>query len=178
MERPQERNDRNDRNENRKPEGVNSLAESMTRRKVAFKKPADAKAQVKRVRKNTDQFVGRRKTSVARVALKAGSGKIIINNRELNEYFPRADLRAAVLAPFAVSEKVGQFDVKATVYGGGIQGQAQAISLGIARSIDQNDNTVHSKLKAAGLLKRDPRMVERKKYGLHKARRATQFSKR
>lgn len=167
-----------DRNDGRKPEGVISLAESMTRRKGALKKPTDGKAQVKRTRKPTDQFVGRRKTSVARVALKAGSGKITINNRELNEYFTRADLRAAVLQPFIVAEKAGQFDVKATVYGGGIQGQAQAISLGIARSIDVNDNTVHSKLKAAGLLKRDPRMVERKKYGLHKARRATQFSKR
>lgn len=175
MEKPQERQDRG---EGRKPEGVVSLAESMTRRKVALKKPTDEKAQVRRVRKNTDQFVGRRKTSVARVALKAGSGKITINNRDLNEYFPRADLRAAVLEPFMVTEKAGQFDVKATVYGGGIQGQAQAICLGIARSIDQNDSTAHSKLKAAGLLTRDPRMVERKKYGLHKARRATQFSKR
>ena len=107
-----------------------------------------------------------------------GSGKVIINNRELNEYFSRADLRAAVLHPFQVAEKVGQYDVKVSVYGGGIQGQAQAISLGIARSIDRNDETSHSKLKAAGLLRRDPRMVERKKYGLHKARRATQFSKR
>jgi len=175
MDKPQERQDRG---EGRRNEGVTSLAESMTRRKVALKKPADAKAQVRRTRKNTDQFVGRRKTSVARVALKSGSGKITINNRDLNEYFTRADLRAAVLQPFVVAEKAGQFDVKATVYGGGIRGQAQAISLGIARSIDQNDNTTHSKLKAAGLLTRDPRMVERKKYGLHKARRATQFSKR
>ncbi len=175
MEKPQ---DRQDRGEQRKPEGVVSLAESMTRRKVALKKPTDDKAQVRRTRKNTDQFVGRRKTSVARVSLKAGSGKITINNRDISEYFPRADLRAAVLEPFVVTEKAGQFDVKASVYGGGIQGQAQAISLGIARSIDQNDNAQHSKLKAAGLLKRDPRMVERKKYGLHKARRATQFSKR
>jgi small subunit ribosomal protein S9 len=168
----------NEKNEGRKVEGVVSLAESMTRRKMTLKKSPDAKAQVKRTRKPTDQFVGRRKTSVARVALKSGSGKIVINNRELNEYFTRADLRAAVLLPFNVTEKAGQFDVKATVYGGGIQGQAQAISLGIARSLDLNDSTTHSKLKAAGLLTRDPRMVERKKYGLHKARRATQFSKR
>lgn len=166
-----------ERKENKKVE-MASLAESMTRRKVAFKKTADDKAQTKRERKPTDQFVGRRKTSVARVALKMGSGKVIINNRELNEYFSRADLRAAVLHPFQVAEKVGQYDVKVSVYGGGIQGQAQAISLGIARSIDRNDETSHSKLKAAGLLRRDPRMVERKKYGLHKARRATQFSKR
>ncbi|MBV6493891.1 MAG: hypothetical protein LDLANPLL_01915 [Turneriella sp.] len=155
-----------------------SLAESMTRRKVLLKKNPQVKAQSKRVRKPTDQFVGRRKTSVARVALKSGSGKVTINNRDINEYFSRSDLRARVLTPFIVTEKSGQYDVKVTVYGGGIRGQAEAISLGIARSIDRNDETVHSKLKAAGLLKRDPRMVERKKYGLHKARRATQFSKR
>nr|WP_281054981.1 30S ribosomal protein S9 [Turneriella parva] len=141
-------------------------------------KPAGAEAQVRRERKTTDQFVGRRKTAVARVSLKPGSGKITINNRDINEYFPRPDLRAAVLAPLVVTERVGQIDVNVNVYGGGVAGQAQAVSLGIARSIDRADNTQHTKLKAAGLLRRDPRMVERKKYGLHKARRATQFSKR
>ncbi|WP_157210625.1 30S ribosomal protein S9 [Turneriella parva] len=149
----------------------------MTKRKAALK-PAGAEAQVRRERKTTDQFVGRRKTAVARVSLKPGSGKITINNRDINEYFPRPDLRAAVLAPLVVTERVGQIDVNVNVYGGGVAGQAQAVSLGIARSIDRADNTQHTKLKAAGLLRRDPRMVERKKYGLHKARRATQFSKR
>ncbi len=149
----------------------------MTKRKASLK-PVAAEAQVRRERKTTDQFVGRRKTAVARVSLKPGSGKITINNRDINEYFPRPDLRAAVLAPLVVTERVGQIDVKVNVYGGGVAGQAQAVSLGIARSIDRADNTQHTKLKAAGLLRRDPRMVERKKYGLHKARRATQFSKR
>ncbi len=172
MEKQQERPD------NRNREGQPSLAESMTRRKASLKKSPETKAQTKRVRKSTDQFVGRRKTSVARVALKPGSGKITINDRDINEYFPRPDLRATVLQPLIVTERANQFDVKARVYGGGINGQAQAISLGIARSIDSSDEAVHTKLKSAGLLKRDPRMVERKKYGLHKARRATQFSKR
>ncbi|AFM12068.1 ribosomal protein S9 [Turneriella parva DSM 21527] len=166
MEKPQER----------RP-AAPTLAESMTKRKAALK-PAGAEAQVRRERKTTDQFVGRRKTAVARVSLKPGSGKITINNRDINEYFPRPDLRAAVLAPLVVTERVGQIDVNVNVYGGGVAGQAQAVSLGIARSIDRADNTQHTKLKAAGLLRRDPRMVERKKYGLHKARRATQFSKR
>ena len=149
----------------------------MTKRKAALK-PAGTEAQVRRERKTTDQFVGRRKTAVARVSLKPGSGKITINSRDINEYFPRPDLRAAVMAPLVVTERVGQIDVNVNVYGGGVAGQAQAVSLGIARSIDRADNTQHTKLKAAGLLRRDPRMVERKKYGLHKARRATQFSKR
>ena len=166
MEKPQER----------RPASP-TLAESMTKRKASLK-PVAAEAQVRRERKTTDQFVGRRKTAVARVSLKPGSGKITINNRDINEYFPRPDLRAAVLAPLVVTERVGQIDVKVNVYGGGVAGQAQAVSLGIARSIDRADNTQHTKLKAAGLLRRDPRMVERKKYGLHKARRATQLSKR
>jgi len=165
--------------EERKSEVVSSLAQSMTRRKAMMKpQGAAAKPEGKRARKNTDQFVGRRKTSVARVALKAGSGVITINKRKLDEYFTRADLRAAVLRPLMVTEQAGKFDIKVNVYGGGITGQAKAISLGIARSIDQSDSTAHSKLKVAGLLTRDSRMVERKKYGLHKARRATQFSKR
>src|SRR5688572_2923664 len=126
--------ERNERNE-RKSESAASLAQSMTRRKAALK-PAgsvDGKSQVKRARKSTDQFVGRRKTAIARVALKPGSGKITINNRDLNEYFTRSDLRAAVLKPFVVIERANQFDVKVNVHGGGINGQAQAISLGIAR---------------------------------------------
>ncbi len=167
MEKPQER---------RPATATPTLAESMTKRKASIKPTPEA--QVRRERKTTDQFVGRRKTSVARVSLKPGSGKITINNRDVKEYFPRADLQAAVLAPFVVTERVGQFDVNVNVYGGGVAGQAQAVSLGIARSIDSADKTQHTKLKVAGLLRRDPRMVERKKYGLHKARRASQFSKR
>jgi small subunit ribosomal protein S9 len=112
------------------------------------------------------------------VSLRPGTGKIIINNREMSEYFPRPELRAAVMQPLLLTERAAQTDVHVNVYGGGVTGQAQAVALGIARSIDQSDSSQHSKLKAAGLLTRDPRMVERKKYGFHKARRATQFSKR
>lgn len=162
--------------ESQQPENA---AETAPRRKITLKKSTEeAKKQARRQRKPTDQFVGRRKTSVARVSLRPGTGKVIINNRELNDYFTRADLRTMVLQPLVLTERVGQTDVYANVYGGGITGQAQAIALGIARSIDQSDSAQHSKLKAAGLLTRDPRMVERKKYGFHKARRATQFSKR
>jgi small subunit ribosomal protein S9 len=159
-------------------ETAGNLAESMTKRKLSLKTAEETKKQERRQRKPTDQFVGRRKTSVARVSLRPGSGKVFVNNRDINEYFTRQDLRAAVMQPLLITERAGQTDVYVNVYGGGITGQAQAIALGIARSIDQSDSTQHSKLRAAGLLTRDPRMVERKKYGFHKARRATQFSKR
>jgi small subunit ribosomal protein S9 len=164
--------------ETRRTETSAALAESMTRRKTSLKKDEETTKQVRRQRKATDQFVGRRKTSVARVSLRPGTGKIIINNREMSEYFPRPELRAAVMQPLLLTERAAQTDVHVNVYGGGVTGQAQAVALGIARSIDQSDSSQHSKLKAAGLLTRDPRMVERKKYGFHKARRATQFSKR
>jgi len=164
--------------ESRRTETSATLAESMTKRKASLKKDEETTKQVRRQRKATDQFVGRRKTSVARVSLRPGSGKILVNNRDVNEYFTRPELRAAVMQPLLLTERAAQTDVHVNVYGGGVTGQAQAIALGIARSIDQSDSSQHSKLKAAGLLTRDPRMVERKKYGFHKARRATQFSKR
>lgn len=162
----------------RRPEKPVTLAETLTKRKAGLKKDEEANKQVRRQRKATEQFVGRRKTSIARVSLRPGSGKILVNNRDVNEYFTRPELRAAVLQPLLLTERASQTDVHVNVYGGGVTGQAQAIALGIARSIDQSDASQHSKLKAAGLLTRDPRMVERKKYGFHKARRATQFSKR
>jgi small subunit ribosomal protein S9 len=152
--------------------------EPVKKRKASLKTEKEAPKQPRRQRKPTDQFVGRRKTAVARVSLRPGTGKIVINNRDLNDYFTRIDLRAAVMQPLLITERASQTDVYVNVYGGGITGQAQAIALGIARSIDQSDSSQHSKLRAAGLLTRDPRMVERKKYGLHKARRAPQFSKR
>ncbi len=164
--------------EGRRTESSTTLAESMTKRNTSQKAREETTKQVRRQRKPTDQFVGRRKASVARVSLRPGTGKILVNKRDINEYFTRPDLRAAVMQPLLVTERAGQTDVHVNVYGGGITGQAQAIALGIARSIDQSDSSQHSKLKAAGLLTRDPRMVERKKYGFHKARRATQFSKR
>lgn len=130
------------------------------------------------VKDKVKPIVGRRKTAVARVKLVPGSGKILVNGREISQYFtvPRHLLMAT--APLRVSGTESKFDIIAKVNGGGIGGQAGALSHGIARSLDKNDNSLHTDLKRAGLFKRDPRMVERKKYGFRKARRGTQFSKR
>jgi small subunit ribosomal protein S9 len=121
---------------------------------------------------------GRRKTSVARVRLSAGQGKLLINGRNLEEYFPNERQRQAVLAPLVQTGKRDQFDVSIRVEGGGITGQADACKLGIARAMKGYDPSVDSVFRDAGLLTRDSRMKERKKYGLRGARRGTQFSKR
>lgn len=121
---------------------------------------------------------GRRKTSVARVYLSAGSGKITVNNRDYNEYFTVPLLQGAVTQPFAVTEHEGKFDVKANISGGGITGQAEALRLAIAKALVMVDEANRSPLRAHGLLTRDPRMVERKKPGQKKARKRFQFSKR
>lgn len=122
--------------------------------------------------------VGRRKTSVARVKLIEGSGKITINKRDLDTYFPVSVLKEEVLKPFAVTSTLGRYDVHVRVQGGGPTGQAGAIKLGIARSLVRLDEDFRQNLRNAGLLTRDPRMVERKKYGQKKARKRFQFSKR
>ena len=122
--------------------------------------------------------LGRRKSAVARVYLAEGKGNITINGRTVEEYFAEDSLRYIVNQPFAVTKTEGQFDVICTVKGGGISGQAGAIRHGIARALLLVDENYRSTLKAAGLLTRDPRMKERKKYGLKAARRAPQFSKR
>ncbi len=121
---------------------------------------------------------GRRKSSSARVFLRPGSGTIRINNRPLDEYFGRETSRMLVKQPLEVTESEGRFDIIATVKGGGPNGQAGAIRLGIARALLQYDETLRQPLRKSGLLTRDAREVERKKVGLHKARRAPQFSKR
>lgn len=121
---------------------------------------------------------GRRKVSVARVRLTPGSGKITINNRSFEEYIPAANLRAVVIQPFAVTSTDGTYDVNVNVVGGGFAGQAGATRHGIARALLQVDPDFRPALKSAGLLTRDSRMVERKKPGLKKARRVSQFSKR
>ncbi len=122
---------------------------------------------------------GRRKTSTARVWISPGSGKITVNGRDLGEYFDRDTLKILSRQPFDITGTTGQFDVFATVKGGGPSGQAGALRHGISRAIASFDpEKFRSALKAAGLLTRDPRMVERKKYGLHKARKRPQFSKR
>ena len=121
---------------------------------------------------------GRRKNSVARVILTAGSGKFTINGRDFEEYIPSAMLRLDVMQPFAVTETTNQFDIDVNVYGGGVSGQAGAIRHGITRALMEVNADYRKTLKPAGFVTRDPRAKERKKYGLKKARRASQFSKR
>lgn len=121
---------------------------------------------------------GRRKHSVSRVRVYPGTGVITINGRDIEEYFGLDTLKTIVRQPFAVTSTEGKFDVICTVKGGGVSGQAGAIRHGIARAMLQNGEEMRPLLKKAGLLTRDPRMKERKKYGLKAARRAPQFSKR
>ena len=121
---------------------------------------------------------GRRKKSVARVRVYAGTGKIIINDREIDDYFGLETLKLIVRQPLALTDTAEKFDIICRVGGGGVTGQAGAIRHGIARALLQYDENLRPALKKAGFLTRDPRMKERKKYGLKGARRAPQFSKR
>jgi small subunit ribosomal protein S9 len=121
---------------------------------------------------------GKRKTSVARVILRPGDGSWWINGRTLEEYFPRAGLRTLASAPLRIAEVEGRFDVRARIDGGGITGQAGALRHGIARALVEADPNLRTALKREGFLTRDARIVERKKAGLHKARKAPQYSKR
>ncbi len=121
---------------------------------------------------------GRRKDAVARVWLKPGTGKIVINGREQEVYFARPTLRLVINQPFEIADRQGQYDVVATVIGGGLSGQAGAVKHGIAQALSRYEPALRSAVKRAGFLTRDPRVVERKKYGKAKARRSFQFSKR
>ena len=121
---------------------------------------------------------GRRKTSIARVWIKKGSGKITINDKDISDYFPRMTLQSSILMPFSATNNAGRYDVVATVKGGGTTGQADAVKLGISRALLVVTEDNRQFLRAEGLLTRDSRIVERKKYGLRKARRRPQFSKR
>ena len=122
--------------------------------------------------------IGRRKTAVARVYVSKGKGNITINQRDLNEYFPTATLQYKVKQPFTLTDTEGDYDVKVNVYGGGITGQAEAVRLALSRVMCEIDADNRLALKPEGLLTRDPRMVERKKFGQKKARKKFQFSKR
>ena len=125
------------------------------------------------------QAVGRRKKSIARVRLVPGEGKIVINRRDLDNYFGLETLKMTVRQPLQLTDTASRFDVIVNVYGGGTTGQAGAIRLGVARALNAIDRDANrATLKKAGFLTRDARVVERKKAGLHKARRAPQFSKR
>ena len=121
---------------------------------------------------------GRRKSSAARVFLRPGKGSITVNGKALDEFFGRETARMIVRQPLELTKLTDKFDVLVTVEGGGISGQAGAIRLGLARALVEYDETLKSPLRKAGFMTRDAREVERKKVGLHKARRATQFSKR
>ena len=121
---------------------------------------------------------GRRKKAIARVRLVPGSGNITINDRTFENFFPNRTSRLIVLQPLELTDTAGRFDVICRVAGGGVTGQAGAIRLGIARALTKANAELRGNLKKAGFLTRDPRMTERKKYGLHKARKAPQYSKR
>lgn len=124
------------------------------------------------------QAVGRRKTAVARVVLAPGSGKVTVNGKPLDQFFPLETLRSDILKPFEVTQTQGKYDVRVNVEGGGTTGQAGAIRLSVARALVETSDDHRAPLRAAGFMTRDPRMVERKKYGQKKARKRFQFSKR
>ena len=122
--------------------------------------------------------IGRRKTAVARVYVSQGKGNITVNKRKLEDYFPTATLQYKVKQPFELTNTTGSYDVSVNVYGGGSTGQAEAVRLALSRALCEIDPEHRQNLKPEGLLTRDPRMVERKKYGQKKARKKFQFSKR
>ncbi|MBT8236360.1 MAG: 30S ribosomal protein S9 [Bacteroidia bacterium] len=122
--------------------------------------------------------IGRRKTAVARVYVSAGKGNFTVNKRTLEEYFPTPTLQYKVRQPFALTDTTNSYDVKVNVYGGGATGQAEAVRLALSRVLCEINEEHRGALKPEGLLTRDPRMVERKKYGQKKARKKFQFSKR
>lgn len=124
------------------------------------------------------QTVGRRKESVARVRLREGTGRLVLNGRQLEDYFPTMATRMRVMEPFQLTSTQGRFDIDAKLEGGGVNGQADALRLGISRALVEYDGEMRGTLKKAGLLTRDARAVESKKYGLRKARRAVQYTKR
>jgi small subunit ribosomal protein S9 len=145
-------------------------------------KVAETNEPVKRERK-VDQYgrsyaTGKRKNAIARVWIKPGSGKIMVNGRDIKVYFARPVLQMVVNQPFAVADRTGQFDVECLVVGGGLSGQAGAVKHGISKALTEFEPDLRTPLKAAKFLTRDSRVVERKKYGRAKARKRFQFSKR
>ena len=167
------------------PEESNESTERVKSEEIISEQPKEKSEELSTPKKNKNKqsapikiYVGRRKTSIARVYLVSGSGKFTVNRKSIKEYFPILHLQKRAKEPLALLEMEKKHDVFINVKGGGFRGQAEAISLGIARALSNDDPTFQKKLRSKGLLTRDPRMVERKKYGLHKARRAPQFSKR
>lgn len=149
---------------------VSHSPEAATQEKITYKQVLDAKGR--------SYATGKRKNAIARVWIKPGSGKVIVNGREGNTYFARPVLRMIIQQPFGAASRVAQYDVWCTVKGGGLSGQAGALRHGISRALTFFEPELRPVLKAGGFLTRDSRVVERKKYGLAKARRRFQFSKR
>ena len=156
-------------------EFTNTIGDSLASANAETEAEVEAAAPV---HEGPIQTVGRRKRAVARVRLVAGSGQIVVNGREFGEYFPNKLHQQDILTPLTLLERENQFDLKVTVNGGGPTGQAGALRLAIARALNIYNPADRTALKKAGLLTRDARTVERKKAGLHKARRAPQYSKR
>lgn len=156
-------------------EFTNTIGDSLASANAETEAEVEAAAPV---HEGPIQTVGRRKRAVARVRLVAGSGQIVVNGREFGEYFPNKLHQQDILTPLTLLERENQFDLKVTVNGGGPTGQAGALRLAIARALNIYNPADRTALKKAGLLTRDARAVERKKAGLHKARRAPQYSKR
>ena len=137
-----------------------------------------AKREPKKDKFGRSQATGKKKNAIARVFLKPGKGRIMVNDRNMKDYFPRPVLQMIINQPFVVTNREGEFDVVCTATGGGLSGQAYALRHGISRALDLFEPELHSALKKAGFLTRDSRVVERKKPGLSKARKRFQFSKR
>ena len=157
---------------------IKSIPASRPPSREAVKGSSAAQKRGSKKKSQAKIYVGRRKTSVARIRLVSGSGEFHINRRSLENYFPVLHLQQKAKTPLLLLKQEKKYDTLVNVKGGGFRGQAEAISLGIARALSENDPASQKELRSQGLLTRDPRMVERKKYGLHKARRAPQFSKR
>ena len=155
-----------------------TLADLSKAKAVAAAAPEEAIHERKVDKLGRAYATGKRKDAVARVWLKPGAGKFIVNGKESNDYFARPVLRMLLQQPFALTNRVGQFDIYATVSGGGLSGQAGALRHGISKALTYFEPELRPALKAQGFLTRDPRVVERKKYGKPKARRSFQFSKR
>ena len=158
-------------------------AEAAPAQAEAAPPPPPAQSETPLREQQLDKFgrayaTGRRKDAVARVWLKPGSGKITVNGREQEIYFARPTLRLVINQPFDIADRRGQYDVVVTVKGGGLSGQAGAVKHGIAQALTRFEPALRTAIKQAGFLTRDPRVVERKKYGRAKARRSFQFSKR
>ena len=157
------------------------MSEQTTTKSLADLKSAVSatqKVEPKRDKQGRAYATGKRKDAVARVWVKPGKGKIIVNEREIEKYFTRPVLRMLINQPFTVANRAGEFDVVATVSGGGLSGQAGAVRHGISKALTYYEPELRPALKAGGFLTRDSRTVERKKYGKKKARRSFQFSKR